>query len=62
MKTTVRTGARSGIVTRRKTCISFAPSVRAASSRSRGIAARPAAMTTIANPAQTQTYDIMIAG
>ena len=54
MKTTARTGARSGIVTRRKTCHSVAPSVRAASRTSRGIAASPAAITTIANPAQIQ--------
>ena len=54
MKTTVSTGASSGTVTRRKTCHSLAPSVRAASSTSRGIAARPAAITTIAKPAQTQ--------
>ena len=54
MKTTLRTGASSGTVTRRKTCHSVAPSVRAASSTSRGIAARPAAITTIAKPAQTQ--------
>ncbi len=54
MKTTVSTGASSGTVTRRKTCHSVAPSVRAASSTSRGIAARPAAITTIAKPAQTQ--------
>ena len=54
MKTTLSTGASSGTVTRRKTCHSVAPSVRAASSTSRGIAARPAAITTIAKPAQTQ--------
>ena len=54
MKTTDRTGERSGTVTRRKTCHSLAPSVRAASSTSRGIAASPAAMTTIEKPAQTQ--------
>ncbi len=54
MKTTVMTGQSSGTVTRRKTCHSVAPSVRAASSVSRGIAARPAAITTIAKPAQTQ--------
>ena len=50
------------MVTRLNTCHSVAPSVRAASSRSRGIAARPAAITTIENPAQTQMYAIMIAG
>jgi len=50
--TTVSTGARSGAVTRRKTWNSVAPSVRAASSTSRGMAASPAAITTIANPAQ----------
>ena len=44
----------AGTVTRRKTCHSVAPSVRAASSTSRGMAARPAAITTIAKPAQTQ--------
>ena len=53
-KTTVSTGASSGTVIRRKTCHSEAPSVRAASSVSRGIAERPAAMITIANPADTQ--------
>src|SRR5439155_21496697 len=62
MKTTVKTGASSGTVTRRKTCHSDAPSVRAASSVSRGIAARPAAITTIANPAQTQMYAMISAG
>src|SRR6516165_7457543 len=54
MNTTERTGARSGTVTRRNTYHSVAPSVRAASSTSRGIADRPAAITTIANPAQIQ--------
>ena len=54
MKTTVSTGASSGTVMRRKTCHSVAPSVRAASSVSRGIAERPAAITTIAKPAQIQ--------
>ena len=54
MKTTLSTGASSGTVTRRNTCHSLAPSVRAASSTSRGIEARPAAITTIANPAHTQ--------
>src|SRR5215207_6105542 len=54
MNTTESTGARSGTVTRRKTCHSVAPSVRAASRTSRGIAARPAAMTTMAKPAQIQ--------
>jgi hypothetical protein len=54
MNTTLSTGARSGTVMRRKTCHSVAPSVRAASSVSRGIAARPAAITTIENPAQIQ--------
>ena len=57
-KTTLSTGASSGTVTRRKTCNSDAPSVRAASSTSRGIAARPAPITTIANPAQIQMYAI----
>ena len=50
--TTVSTGASSGAVTLRNTWNSVAPSVRAASSTSRGIAARPAAITTIAKPAQ----------
>ena len=54
MKTTLRTGASRGTVTRRKTCHSVAPSVRAASSTSRDIAARPAAITTMENPAQIQ--------
>ncbi len=54
MKTTLSTGASSGTVTRRKTCHSVEPSVRAASSTSRGIAARPAPITTMAKPAQTQ--------
>ena len=54
MKTTVRTGARSGAVTRRNTCHSLAPSVRAASRTSRGIAASPATITTMAKPAQIQ--------
>ena len=54
MKTTLSTGASSGTVTRRKTCHSLAPSVRAASSTSRGIAASPAPITTIAKPAQIQ--------
>src|SRR3954453_6312055 len=62
MKTTLRTGASSGTVTRRKTCHSLAPSVRAASSTSRGIADRPAPITTIAKPAQIQMYDMMIDG
>src|SRR5690606_16997891 len=60
--TTMRTGASSGIVTRRNTCHSVAPSTRAASSASRGIAASPAAISTIANPAHTHRYDTMIAG
>ena len=54
MKTTLSTGASSGTVTRRNVCHSVAPSVRAASSTSRGIAARPAPITTIAKPAQIQ--------
>ena len=54
MNTTLSTGASSGMVTRRNTCHSVAPSVRAASSTSRGMAARPAAMTTIEKPAHTQ--------
>ncbi len=54
MKTTDNTGASIGTVTRRKTCHSVAPSVRAASSTSREIADRPAAITTIAKPAHTQ--------
>jgi hypothetical protein len=60
--TTLMTGARSGTVTRRKTCPSLAPSTRAASSTSRGMAARPAAMITIANPVQIHTYATMIDG
>ena len=62
MKTTLSTGARSGTVTRRNVCHSVAPSVRAASSTSRGIAARPAPMTTIAKPAQIQMYASSNAG
>src|SRR6185503_13577172 len=62
MKTTVKTGASRGTVTRRKTCHSDAPSVRAASSVSRGIAASPAAITTIAKPAQTQRYAMISDG
>ena len=54
MKTTLRTGASSGTVTRRNTCSSVAPSVRAASSTSRGIDASPAPITTMAKPAQIQ--------
>ena len=54
MKTTLRTGASSGTVTRRNTCHSVEPSVRAASSTSLGMAARPAPITTMAKPAQTQ--------
>ena len=42
-----------GAVTRRNTCHSVAPSVRAASMTSRGMAS-PAAITTIAKPAQIQ--------
>ena len=53
--TTTSTGASSGTVTRRNTCHSLAPSTRAASSVSRGIAASPAAISTIANPAHIQT-------
>src|SRR5439155_11094997 len=62
MKTTLSTGASSGTVTRRNTCHSEAPSVRAASSVSRGIAASPAAITTIANPAHTQRYAMISDG
>ena len=62
MNTTVSTGASSGTVTRRKTCHSVAPSVRAASRTSRGMAASPAAITTIENPAQIQRYAMMMAG
>ena len=62
MKTTLSTGASSGTVTRRKTCHSVAPSVRAASSVSLGIAASPATITTIAKRAETQREAIMIAG
>src|SRR4051794_11073476 len=58
MKTTLNTGASSGTVTRRKTCHSVPPSVRAASSTSRGIAASPAPITTMAKPAQIQMYAI----
>ena len=58
MKTTLSTGASSGTVTRRNTCHSLAPSVRAASSTSRGIAASPAPITTIENPHQIQMYAI----
>ncbi len=54
MKTTESTGASIGTVMRRKTCHSVAPSVRAASSTSREIAASPAPITTIAKPAHTQ--------
>src|SRR4051794_35307378 len=54
MKTTESTGASIGTVTRRNTCHSVAPSVRAASSTSRDIADSPAAITTIEKPAQTQ--------
>ncbi len=52
--TTASTGASSGTVTRRNTCHSLAPSTVEASNVSRGIAASPAAITTIANPAQIQ--------
>ena len=62
MKTTLRTGASRGTVIRRNTCHSVAPSVLAASSVSRGIAASPAAITTIENPAQIQMYANMIDG
>ncbi len=60
--TTVSTGARSGTVTRRNTCHSVPPSVRAASSTSRGMAASPAAMITIAKPACTHRKANMIEG
>ena len=53
-KTTVSTGASSGMVTRRKVCRSVAPSMRAASSTSRSIAASPAPRMTMAKPAQIQ--------
>ena len=53
-KTTTSTGASIGMVTRRKVCHSVAPSMRAASSTSRLMAASPAPMITIANPAQIQ--------
>ena len=62
MKTTLSTGASRGTVTRRNTCHSVPPSVRPASSTSRGMAARPAAMTTIAKPAHTQMYATINAG
>src|SRR6266508_2528079 len=61
-KTTTSTGRTSGMVTRRNTCHSVAPSTRAASRASRGIAARPAAISTIAKPAQIQMYAPMIDG
>jgi ABC-type sugar transport system permease subunit len=61
-KTTSSTGDSSGIVTRRNTCHSVAPSMRAASSASRGIAAIPAASSTIANPVKIHMYATMIAG
>ena len=51
--TTTSTGRSSGTVIRRNTCHSVAPSIRAASSASRGSAARPAAISTIAKPAHT---------
>src|SRR4029077_752271 len=62
MKTTESTGASNGTVTRLNTCHSDAPSVRAASRTSRGIAARPAPITTMAKPAQIQMYAIMSEG
>ena len=62
MKTTLSTGQSCGTVTRWNTCHSVAPSVRAASSVSREIDASPAAITTIAKPAQIQTYANMIEG
>src|ERR1035437_7531918 len=46
--TTTRTGASMGMVTRRNVCHSVAPSMRAASSTSRLMAARPAPMMTMA--------------
>ena len=60
--TTSSTGASSGTVTRRNTCHSVAPSTRAASSASRGIAASPAAMNVIANPAMIHSQAEMIVG
>lgn len=54
-RTTASTGASSGTVTLRKTCHSFAPSTRAASSSSRGTLASPAAISTIAKPAHIHT-------
>ena len=62
MNTTPISGASSGTVTRRKVCHSLAPSTRAASSVSRGMAARPAAITTIAKPAQIQMNEPITAG
>src|SRR4051794_16184708 len=62
MNTTESTGASIGTVTRRNTCHSLAPSVRAASSTSREIAASPAPITTIAKPAQTQMYAMITDG
>lgn len=60
--TTSSTGESSGTVIFLKTCHSVAPSMRAASSASRGMADRPAAISTIAKPAHTQTNAPMIAG
>src|SRR6266511_4033599 len=60
--TTISTGRTSGTVTLRNTCHSVAPSTRAASRDSRGRAARPAEISTIAKPAQIHRYDTMIEG
>ena len=47
---------------RRKICHSLAPSIRAASSASRGRVESPAPISTIAKPVQIHTYAPMIAG
>src|SRR5579864_1597238 len=52
---TVRVGASSGTVMRKKTCISVAPSTRAASSNSGGMPFSAAEVMTMAKPVQTQT-------
>src|SRR5258708_29078033 len=55
-------GGGGGRVPRGRTCHSDPPSVRAASSTSRGIDARPAPITTIAKPAQIQMYAMISEG
>src|SRR2546429_9987092 len=57
-----RPGGTSGPVPTGRPCHSVAPSTRAASNDSRGRAARPAEMSTIANPAQIHRYEMMIDG